>query len=171
MQKILITIFFLLAVNGLTGCAGWTINGHCVQNIKNLTTREYAEIATGVAASFAVHWLGHVIYFQANGIEWRQDGLMEKATQPISGNQLQWVGRAGFLTQLMVGIGIEYAPWKLGYFKMGYHLGTAAEIATYPAVHKDKGDLQAIGNSKDAEWSIFSTASLLLLNKAAASRF
>jgi hypothetical protein len=160
-----VLILSLLAMTAAGGCSGWTINGLPAETFKHMKGRDYGVLAAGAASSFVIHWLGHVAYLEANGIQWHQDGLHEKVTDPISETQRQWIGRAGFLAQLVAGMFLFYSPWDLGHFETGFHLSTLLEIATYPSIHKTKGDLHFIGKSSDTEWVTYALASSMLVNK------
>lgn len=170
-KLVIILLIFLLP---LAGCGtfstkNWKVNGIPMEDFKT-SPKNYTKLAVGVGTSFAVHYLGHVTYLEANGIEWRQDGIEEIVEDDISNSKKRWVGRSGFVSQLAVGAVLKYGPWsddfKTGYFVTGYHIGTAAEITTYPILHRDTGDLDFIdeGNgNQHLEYGIYSISSLWLL--------
>jgi hypothetical protein len=58
----------------------------------------------------------------------------------------------------------------MGYFETGYHLGAMLQIATYPAFHKEKGDLDLIGKNRDTEWVTYAFASSWLLGRHTIAR-
>jgi hypothetical protein len=156
------TVLALIAANG---CAGWTINGIPAETFKRMKPVDYGTMAAGAASNFLIHWLGHVAYLEAKGFEWEQKGLYEEITQPISETQRQWAGRTGFLAQLIAGVFLSYDPWDLGYFETGYHFAAMLQIATYPSLHKEKGDLDLIGKNRDTEWVTYAFVSSWLLGR------
>lgn len=148
------------------GCAGWTINGIPADKFRNAEPKEYAQLAGGVATTFLVHWLGHVVYFEANNIKWKQDGLCEVHDNgSLSNSQKQMSGRAGFLGQLLVGTALKFSPWNDSMFVTGYHIGTNIEVIGYP-LSRPYGDFKTIdeaGGNAVAEYGVYSIWSLLLL--------
>ena len=154
----------LLAVLFLTGCSGWTINGIPAERFRNAEPKEYAQLAAGAATSIGVHWLSHVVYFEANGIEWEQNGLREVVKQDLGGERKRWSGRIGFLGQLAGGAALKYSPWSDTWFATGYHIGTLAEIVSHPLLWGwDNSDLGYIGDSAKIEWIAYTAASIWLL--------
>lgn len=168
--KIIIVLLIFLLVSGCgTNSKNWKINGIPLNDF-NTSPKNYTKLAAGIGTSFVVHYLGHVVYLEANNIEWHQDGFKEIADEPLSDSEKQWFGRAGFVSQLAGGIILKYGPWsndfKTGYFATGYHIGTAAEIVTYPIRRDSIGDLNLIeeGNgNKNVEYVVYSVSSIWLL--------
>ena len=169
-MKFKIVVFLLISFI-LVGCSSknWKINGIPMQDFKT-TPKNYVKLIGGAGTSFLVHYLGHVVYLESNGIEWHQSGLNEVIDEPISNKDKRWSGRIGFVSQLAGGVVLKFGPWsedfKNGYFTTGYHIGTALEVCTYPIRWDDTGDLDMIerGNgNEDLEYGIYSVSSLLLL--------
>ena len=155
-------VSFLVAI---TGCSGWTVNGIPAERFLHAEPKQYAQLAAGAATSFAVHWLSHVVYLEAEGIEWHQHGAREIITQPISTNQRQWMGRIGFVGQLVGGLALKHSPWKESWFTTGYHAGSVLQIGSYPFYWGwSDGDLDMIGDAAEIEWAAYTTASIWLLN-------
>lgn len=131
-----------------------------------MEAKEYAQVAAGVGASLFTHWLGHAVYLEAEGIEWHQDGLTERFnTDGLPDSKRQMVGRSGFLGQLLVGTGLKFSPWNDTLFVTGYHIGTAAEILTYPIHFHSRGDLFEIkegGGNGDLEYGLYSVWAVAL---------
>ena len=151
----------------LSGCAGWTINGIPCDRFKNADAGEYAQLVGGIATSFTVHWLGHITYYELNGIDWSQEGLSEVAHEPVP-DKLTF-SRAGFVGQLLIGTVLKLTPWNDTFFVTGYHAGTCIEVMGYPITVRD-GDYTGIdenGGSAYLEYGIYSTWSLLLLQPGA----
>ena len=156
----------LLILLLLPGCAGWMVNGIPADRFRHMEAKEYAQVASGIGASFLTHWIGHAVYLEAEGIEWHQDGLTEWFnTDGLSGSKRQMVGRSGFLMQLLVGTGLKFSPWNDTLFATGYHIGSAAEVLTYPIHGHSKGDLFEIseggGNGK-LEYGVYSIWAVML---------
>lgn len=158
----------------LVGCStfnadNWKVNGIPLNDF-NTSPKNYTKLAAGIGTSFAIHYLGHVIYLETNNIEWTQNGIEEIIKEPVSNSKKRWVGRSGFVSQLAGGFIIKYGPWsddfKTGYFATGYHIGSAVEIMTYPIRWRDTGDLDLIeeGNgNKNVEYIVYSACSIWLL--------
>ena len=158
-----ISLTVLISCLILSGCAGWTINGIPCDRFKNADAKEYVQLVGGIATSFAVHWLGHVTYYELNNINWSQEGLSEVAHEPVP-DELMF-SRAGFVGQLFIGSILKLTPWDDTFFVTGYHAGTCIEVMGYPITVPD-GDYAGIdenGGNADLEYGIYSTWALLLL--------
>lgn len=144
----------------LCSCANWTVNG-----INISETEDKLTMVAGGLTSIAVHWLSHVAYLEANGIDWHQQGLMENIERPweLSDSERGWMGRSGFVGQLLIGTILKYSPWSKTPFVTGYHIGTAAEIWTYPVIPQNEGDIYWIGDTGYVEWGGYSLLGYLLL--------
>ena len=162
-MKTLILTLLLLTTPALA--SDWCINGIPVDRFKDAGVQEWSQLAGGVAASFLVHWASHVAYFEATGVGWHQEGLEELFnTKGLSGAEIQWCGRSGFIGQLAVGFALEYSPWKESWFTTGYHIQTAVEATTYPLRgHKDFDTIDQGGGHGSLEWGLYSAASVWLL--------
>ncbi len=162
-KRLILTLF--MAVLLLSGCAGWTINGIPGKKFINADPKEYTELVGGVAVSFLFHWLGHVAYYEINGIDWHQDGLKEISDHSVlSNSQVQMIGRSGFLGQLVVGTILNYSRWNNSIFATGYHLGSSIEVIGYPIT--SMGDYKLIsdyGGNGNVEYGFYSLWSLYLL--------
>ena len=142
-----------------TGCM---VNGVRMDNIK-----EPRKVATGFATSFIVHWLGHVLYLESNGIEWRQEGYKEVAKEDLTYKQAREFGRSGFALELLGGLILKNSPYGASEFATGYYMGSAAEIILYPI--GDNSDFELIGDGggdKSLEYGLYSIYSLMLLEEA-----
>lgn len=162
-KALCVSCALILVVHMLSGCSGWTINGIPAQDIIEAEPKKYAEMAAGMAASFAVHWLGHVVYLESQDIEWEQDCMHEFIQEAIPDNHMQQFGRSGFIAQLGAGTLLKFTPWSKSRFATGYYIGTAAEVITYPAL--TDGDLKMIrdgGGDGDMEYGLYSVWALIL---------
>ena len=144
----------------------WKINGIQLSRFKNIQTKEVFELGAGVLASFAVHWAGHVIFLETHNKDWYQDGFSEICTSPLTDSEGQWFGRSGMVAQLIVGTGLKFTKYNDSFFATGYHIGTFVEIAAYPFIHNDDGDLHLIdkfGGNWELEYGVYTLWSGLLL--------
>ena len=127
------------------------------------------QILLGAACSFGAHYLGHVAYMSAAGIEWEQHGTREVMEYGTPSDQVAWAGRAGFLGQLLVGTAINLFSWADTPFGLGYDTATAHEIIFYPSAHcaERHSDLTSIDRSgdRDIEYFIYAGWSAILLAK------
>ena len=157
--KALIIIVFMAF---LSGCATYQINGVPLDKFQSATTEEWAKMAAGVVASMATHWAGHVLYLEMNGIEWHQKGVCEWVDEPTSDGKMSSMGRAGFVSQLSVGLILDVLGAEK-YFVTGYHAGTLLEVVSYPVT--GNGDLELIGRAGNArlEWVGYTTVAAGLL--------
>jgi len=172
MKKIAIIIFILSImfvgnVHAKSWYDDWTVNGIAVSEFKNADTKDILLFSTGIGTSFLIHWLSHVAYFESKGWDWEQQGLNEIIKSERTNSERAMSGRMGFLGQLAVGFIISNTKFNNTPFGKGYHTGTFLEISTYPFMnHYKGGDLSGIemGSNSDLEYSIYTTASFLLLN-------
>jgi len=157
MKTLIIILCFLCSA-----CAGWQINGTPVDRFKEMTTKDFCVMAAGVAASYGVHYAGHVAYLESNSIEWNQDGLSEMFDGDTSDGQASAIGRAGFVSQLAVGLLLNVIA-RDSAFVDGYDIGSFSEVALYPL--RCNGDIELInraGNAR-AEWTGYTALSTGLL--------
>ena len=146
----------------LSGCATYKLNGVPLDKFQYATTEEWAKMAAGVVTSMATHWAGHVMYLEMNGIEWHQKGVCEWVDEPTSDGKMSAMGRAGFVSQLSVGLILDVLGVDK-YFVTGYHVGSLLEVVSYPLT--GNGDLELIdlaGNAR-LEWVGYTAASVALL--------
>lgn len=150
-------------------CAGWaddwSINGIPLSRFRDAGPAEYAQLAGGIALTYLVHWGSHVVYMEAENIEWHQDGLAEiYCENGLSDSQHQWCGRSGFVGQLAIGLALDLSPWERSMFVTGYHIGTVAEILTYPATGcADFDTIRDYGGDADLEYVLYSAGALWLM--------
>jgi hypothetical protein len=139
----------------------WAING---VPANRLSWERAGDIALGVAASTAVHWLGHVVVLEASNTSWGQIGTHEHLDERVSDDRAAWIGRAGYLADLAVGTALHFSRWRKSDFTLGYHAHSAGMILAYPMVFK-YGDLDLIERNAESglEWFIYSGYSTLLL--------
>ena len=143
----------------------WTVNGVPCERFTHMEAKEYAQVASGVATSFLVHWAGHVACYEIIGAEWEQDGLSERYfKEGMSESEHQWCGRSGFVGQLAGCIALKLSPWRDSLFATGYHIFTATEIITYPLMNmNDFKTIREHGGNGDIEYVAYSAVSLWLI--------
>lgn len=157
----------LLACVLMVGCAGWTINGVAAERFKHLDGAEMGQLAIGAGSAFIAHWLGHVVFAEASGLDWEQDGMRE-IIYDASKEELRWMGRAGFLAQLAVGAAVKVFSDPQSMLATGYHMGTAGQIFLYPVC--SRGDLELL-NESELEWAVYSIAAFYLMLSDPADQF
>ena len=130
-KRILVVVSLLL----LSGCAHWNyeFNGVPLNKVENVPLA-----ILGAAASVGVHTLGHVVFLESQDADWQMEGFNEVCYSPLTDNEGQWFGRAGFVSQLAVGTLLKLSPWDDTDFARGYHMGSFAEISTYPIIHRER---------------------------------
>lgn len=154
----------------------WTLNGIPLNEFKTASGKDWFKFGGGIATSFTVHWLGHVIYLETHNINWEQKGFVEHVNDKLEKEEYQWVGRSGFIAQLTVGGILKLTKLDKGYFGIGYHIGSFLEIATYPLhwqSEKDIGDLNLIekgGGNQNLEYGIYTISSILLMEPGRAMK-
>ena len=155
-------LIVIVCMTFLSGCATYQINGVPLDKLQSATTEEWAKMAAGVVTSMATHWAGHVLYLEMNGIEWHQSGVCEWVDEPTSDGKMAAMGRAGFVSQLSVGLILDVLGADK-YFVTGYHVASLVEVALYPL--KANGDLELIDRAGTArlEWVGYTVASVALL--------
>lgn len=155
---ILISVF-------VCSCSGFTYNGIRGDDLRNASIGDAAAIGAGIGARFLVHWAGHVAYFEANGIDWHQEGLSEIVETRLSDSEAAWGGRAGFLSEL----GVGYAMKLLGFdnkFTRAYNTASMVSIAVYPASNEilvgNGGDFDMIDRDSngDLEWAAYTALAI-----------
>jgi len=164
MKKLLCLILLL------SGCAhldDWKINGIPAERFKEAGAKEYFQLAGGAGLSILTHWLGHVAFLEIQGAEWHQDGLSEVYTaKDLTESENRCMGRSGFVAQLLGGAALKWSPWSESWWVTGYHVGTVAEIVTYPLHGHDIGDLETIrqyGGDAELEYGLYSLTALWLM--------
>jgi len=143
----------------------WKINGVPCQRFAHMEAKEYAQVSAGIATTFLSHWAGHVACYEIIGASWSQEGLSERYfKEGMSESEHQWCGRSGFIGQLAGGIALKLSPWRDSLFAAGYHIGTAAEIITYP-LHgmEDIKTVRSHGGDADLEYGAYSIMALWLM--------
>jgi len=145
----------------------WLVNG---VDINEITYKDIVGFGLGMITSSFVHWLGHTVYFEANGIDWHQQGNLEYVDEPMSDYDVAMSGRAGFIVQLLVGTVLRYTSVYGTAFGFGYNIKTAFDIITYPIFYNNAekyGDLICISydGNRDVEYFIYSGYSIWLLSK------
>jgi len=166
----ILTILISLAFSDYTKAESWkndwTVNG--VQ-LKNYTYKDIGGLVLGAITSATFHYLGHITYMTAAGVEWHQDGFYEMMDYNTSDSDVAMSGRSGFILQLAVGTALKYSRWRESTFTLGYNIQSMIEITTYPIRYSgaDKGDLDAIAKDgdRDIEYFIYSGYSIWLLKK------
>jgi len=151
----------------LAGCAGWSINGITLQEIDESSTSNRLVMLAGVATSFGTHFAGHAVYYELNNIDWRLEGFSEMILNEgeLSESQRENCGRAGFISQLAIGVLLKTFA-KDNPFTTGYLVGTTIEIWGYPLTVRTEGAIDWMNS--ESEWVIYSTiAGFLLIDKEA----
>ena len=172
MKRILIIMILILAfamnANAKSWVDNWTVNGIPVKRFVNAEPMEYVELGSGMLASFAIHWLGHVIWLELNDKPWKQDGLTEVIDGYLTDTEANEFGNAGFLAQCLVGTAIKFTDFNDTMFSTGYHIGTFLEISTYPLIHGndvgDIGDMDRDGNGTTEHLAYTAWSTLLLID-------
>ena len=165
----LVAALLVILAPGMAG-AGWTddwcVNGIPLSRFRDAGVKEYAQLGGGIALTYLVHWGSHVAYMEAEGIEWRQDGLAEIYCETgMSDSQQQWCGRIGSVGALAGGVALKFSPWGDTWLATGYFIGTAAEIITYPATGcKDFDTIRDHGGNWALEYGIYSATAIYLLS-------
>ena len=137
--------------------SSWTLNGIPLSAVAD----NPAETTAGIFASFVVHWLSHVVFMEAANVRWEQKGLREVVYEEEN-DRRKWARRSGFIGQLLGGIAIKMSSWGSSNFATGYHIGTAAEITTYPLFWGwENSDLEGM---KKPEFGAYAVGSIYLLN-------
>lgn len=148
----------------------WTVNGIPIRQFKKTSGRDWAVFSAGVLSSWTVHWLSHVSYLEMENLEWYQEGYREEVTTIMTDEQRRWLGRSGFVGQLIIGGVLKLTGMDKGYFGTGYHIGSFLHVSTYPMIHPldryrggDMGSLREGGGNAAAEYAAYTAASLFLL--------
>ena len=155
-------LIMIMCMAFLSGCATYQLNGVPLDKFQHATTEQWAKMAAGMVASGVTHWAGHVLYLEMNGIEWHQSGVCEWVDEPTSDGKLSALGRAGFVSQLSVGLILDVLDTD-EFFLTGYHAGSLLEVVSYPLT--GNGDLELIDRAGNArlEWVGYTAASVALL--------
>lgn len=145
----------------------WTFNGIRLSEVVDATWAERGVMTLGVATAYGVHFAGHALYLESEGLDWHMDGLSEMVDSTMSNHQKRNMGHAGFLSSNAVGwvaklFGCDGRFWR------GYYTGTAFETITYPAWSGIVGesDLDMIddgGGNGTLAWALYSVSSAGLL--------
>ena len=177
MKKTLITVFVVFSMVSTAHAKGWLINGIPAERIIHSSAKERLAMVGGLLASFAVHTAGHILVLEATGTDWHMDGIHEVSDEDLNNTEAAWIGRAGFLSQLIFGTVLKHTKYRNTFFTTGYHLGSFVEISTYPFRHENRkfsgatglvgstGDLGCISRSNEAglEYIAYTLWSLELL--------
>lgn len=136
---------------------GFEINGVPSENIR---IRPGSTIA-GIVCGAIIHPLGHYIAAEMFGERIGQDGFREIYYGNPTKNEEAWIGRSGFLLQLITGTLINKTKLPTD-FKIGYNGYSFFSVTTYPAFNitqkrgassrfgkGDFGNIEASGNSNN----------------------
>ena len=134
MKKTLITVFLVFSIVSTAHAKGWLINGIPADRIIHSSAKERLAM----------------------------DGIHEVSDEYLNNTEASWIGRAGFLSQLIFGTVLKHTKYRHTFFATGYHIGSFVEISTYPFRHENRkfsgatgligstGDLGCISRSDEA---------------------
>ena len=160
--KAIITVFLVFSIVSTAHAKGWLINGIPADRIIHSSAKERLAMVGGLLTSFAVHTAGHILVLEATGTDWHMDGIHEVSDEYLNNTEAAWIGRAGFLSQLIFGTVLKHTKYRHTFFATGYHFGSFAEISTHPFMHENRklsgatgligstGDLGCISRSNEA---------------------
>ena len=147
----------------------WTINGIKVSDFKNAWGKEPYVIA-GMVTSLLVHCASHHVAAAAFNVDMYQEGLYERTEYVEDRHARQWIARAGFFGQNLVGslLNVPLINDRVDpYFTLGYNTMSLIEVTTYPIRWPTEGDFVSLndaGGDPAAELSVYTFWSLLNLN-------
>jgi hypothetical protein len=166
MKRFSVIICAIVIAATISGCAGWTVNGIRVDDLRKADGSECLKMAGGFVTSLVAHGAGHVAFLELKNEPWHMDGTSEIIDGPLTGESRQWFGRIGFITQLAVGGLLNLIDADRS-FRAGYNVGTVAEIWSYPLLHATgNSDFRLIdegGGNGSVEWAVYSAAAGYLL--------
>lgn len=160
MKLIAIVILAVLA----TGCAGQKV---FIQGIDTdwVKERNWIKIAAGFAASSVAHEIGHVAAIEYKGYNWNFDRGSYLLDSMISYNHEtdNFVQRAGFLTQLGIGMLLNIIPaTKASDFTLGWNAATVLGLTTYPIRYGfNEGDFETLSKGEYGVYTLGSAANLV----------
>ena len=139
-----------------------------VNQFKKADVEDVAYMIAGHLCRFMIHETGHVIaLLEIFNADYK---IKLEGTEPyiyfddknLSNNEVQWVARAGLLSQNLVGLFLS----KDSYFTLGYNSMSVIQTLTYPLRSDGKGDLNTLDRYKsykkqaEIEWCIYSLISV-----------
>ncbi len=134
-------------------------------NLKSFQDSHWLKVTTGAVASVLVHELGHALYLQSQGKNWKlrsssSHGLAIHTPDPLTENQYRNFGRAGFVLQTFIGTMLTtFENTKYADFTKGWAGMNAFQASSYKGRNHDiGGDFEMIdngGGKGDLELGVF----------------
>ena len=119
------------------------------KNTKDFKTSDTLQIFLGMAASGAIHEIGHMVALEANGVDYERNGLTcyydntGETTENI-------ISIAGFLAQTIFNAGAQLSKWRHTPFVFGSSVMATVHPLFYPRDSDDYKTLEDNGKSSDA---------------------
>ena len=109
MKVFLLFIFLTFAVSPSTL---WAKGGFDIYflgvNLETFRESDWKKVAAGAVASILTHELGHALYLESQGKDWRLEtsssGFAVTTANPLTDKQYRGLGRSGYLLQTGIGL-------------------------------------------------------------------
>lgn len=98
---------FIMSPSTLWAKGGYEITFLGV-NLETFKESDWTKVAAGAAASILTHELGHALYLESQGKDWRLEasssGFAVTTSNPLTDKQYRGLGRSGYLLQTGIGL-------------------------------------------------------------------
>lgn len=136
-------------------------------NLRTFQGSDWVKVGAGAVASVLVHELGHALYLESQGKDWRlrasfSSGFAVNTYDSLSDKQYRGFGRSGFLLQSGIGVLLTtFEETKSSDFTKGWVGMNAIQVLSYKLRNHDIGDdfatIERGRGNGDSEFRLFSS--------------